>query len=64
VVDTKSVFREKERPDGTIKFKARITSRGFKQIVGKNFDRTDVPTAWPESWKTMMALALRNNYII
>jgi hypothetical protein len=64
VVDTKWIFRKKERADGTIKFKARITGRGFTQIAGESFDRIDAPTARPESWKTMMALALRNNYII
>jgi transposase InsO family protein len=64
VVDTKWVFRKKERADGTIKFKARITGRGFTQIAGESFDRTDAPTARPESWKTMIALALRNNYMI
>jgi hypothetical protein len=64
MVDTKWVFRKKERADGTIKFKARITGQGFTQIAGESFDRTDAPTARPESWKTMMALALRNNYMI
>jgi hypothetical protein len=64
VVNTKWVFRKKGRSDGTLKFKARITGRGFTQIAGESLDKTDAPTTRPESWKTMIALALRNNYII
>jgi hypothetical protein len=51
-VDTKWVLREKRDSQGEIiKYKARLTRRGFTQIKGLHYNKTYAPVAWPESWQ-------------
>ena len=63
-IDTKWVYRIKHNPDGSKKFKARLTGRGFTQLPGLHYDRTDAPTARAETWRTIAILALSKQWII
>jgi hypothetical protein len=53
-VDTKWVYRLKKNPDGSTKWKARLTGRGYTQLPGLHYDRTDGPTARTETSRSTM----------
>jgi hypothetical protein len=64
-VDTKWVLREKCNSQGEIiKYKARLTRRGFTQIKGLHYNETYAPVARPESWRTLLAIAIQNQWDI
>jgi len=42
-IDCKWVYKTKNNPNGTLRYKARLVIRGFKQIEGVNFDETYAP---------------------
>lgn len=65
VVDTKWVLKEKRDEHGNlIRRKARLTGRGFMQTAGIDFDETFAPIARPETWRTLIVLALRDSWHI
>jgi Reverse transcriptase (RNA-dependent DNA polymerase) len=45
LMTTKWIFKEKIKPDGTIKYKARCVSRGFMQIPGVDYPESFAPVA-------------------
>jgi len=60
-VDTKWVLREKFDQAGKLqKRKARLTARGFTQVYGLHYDDTYAPVARPDSWRSLLVLALRD----
>jgi len=64
-VDTKWVLREKFDQTGKLeKRKARLTARGFTQIYGLHYDNTYAPVARPDSWRSLLVLALRDRWIV
>jgi hypothetical protein len=64
-VDTKWVLREKRDSQGEIiKYKARLTGRGFTQIKGLHYNETYALVARPESWRTLLAIAIQNQWDI
>jgi len=60
-VDTKWVLREKFDQAGKLqKRKARLTARGFTQVYGLHYDDTYAPVTRPDSWRSLLVLALRD----
>jgi hypothetical protein len=58
-------LREKRNSQGEIiKYKARLTGRGFTQIKGLHYNETYAPVARPESWRTFLAIAIQNQWDI
>jgi Reverse transcriptase (RNA-dependent DNA polymerase) len=43
LITTKWIFKEKIKPDSTIKYKARCASRGFLQIPGVDYTESFAP---------------------
>jgi len=46
------------------KRKARLTARGFTQVYGLHYDNTYTPVARPDSWRSLLVLALRDQWIV
>ena len=64
-VNTKWVLREKFDQAGKLqKRKARLTARGFTQVYSLHNDDTYAPVAQPDSWRSLLVLALRDRWII
>lgn len=63
-VDTKWVFRRKINPDGSVKYKARLTGRGFTQIPHIHFDKTEAPTVKVDTWRLITTLSLSQEWIL
>jgi len=64
-VDTKWVLWEKFDQAGKLqKRKARLTARGFTQVYGLHYDDTYAPVARPDSWRSLLVLALWDRCII
>jgi len=64
-VDTKWVLREKFDQAGKLqKRKARLTARGFTQVYGLQYDDTYASVTQPDSWRSLLILALRDRWII
>ena len=63
VVGNRWVFRKKRKADGSIeKYKARLVARGFTQIPGLNYTETYAPVACMASFRTILALAARQDW--
>jgi hypothetical protein len=65
IVGSKWVFRIKRKADGTIdKYKARLVAQGFTQIHGTDYFETYSPVAKLASFRTILALAARQDWDI
>jgi hypothetical protein len=65
IVGSKWVFRIKQKADGTIdKYKARLVAQGFTQIYGTDYFETYSPVAKLTSFRTILALAARQDWDI
>ena len=65
IVGSKWVFRIKRKADGTIdKYKARLVARGFTQIYGTDYFETYSPVAKLSSLRTILALAVHEDWDI
>lgn len=62
---TKFVFKIKTRKDGSIdKYKARLVVKGFTQKEGVDFFETFSPTVKAVSWKIMLSLAAKHDFML
>ena len=65
IVGCKWVFRLKRKADGSIdKYKARLVARGFTQVHGIDYYDTYSPVARLASFRTVLALAARQDWDI
>ena len=65
VVSSKWVLRIKRNAEGKIdKFKARLVARGFTQVYGQDYFDTFAPVARLASFRTIIAVAARNDWPI
>ena len=65
VLSTKWVFKVKMNQDMSIeRFRARLVARGFSQIQGVNFDKTFSPVIQRKTIRLLIALAVRNEWVI
>ena len=65
IVGSKWVFRIKRKSDGDVdKYKARLVARGFTQIYGTDYFETYSPVAKLTSFRTILALAAREDWDI
>jgi len=55
-ISSKWVFKIKELPGGSIRYKARLVIRGFEQQAGVDFAETLAPVAKLQSLRMMLAL--------
>ncbi|KAJ0443321.1 putative RNA-directed DNA polymerase [Helianthus annuus] len=62
-IGCKWVFRIKRRPDGSIeKYKARLVAKGFLHEYGKDYFETFSPVTKPVTIRTVLAIALSQNW--
>ena len=52
------VYKKKEEPDGTIRYKSRCVSKGFMQIPGADYTEKFSPVATDTSIRIVLALIL------
>lgn len=58
LIGTKMVYKKKDEPDGTIRYKTRCVSKGFTQIPGVDFTEKFSPVATDTSIRIVIALIL------
>ena len=61
-IGVKWVFKVKNEPDGSVRYKGRIVVQGFVQIPGIDFTHSHNPVAGDVSIRTVFALALFKNW--
>ena len=65
VIPGKWVYKVKTKADGSLeKYKARYVAKGFKQIEGTDYSETFAPTSKPETFRLILSLAARENFIL
>ena len=57
-IPTKEVFKIKTEHDGTLRYKTRIVSKGFKAIPGVDYTESASPVATDTSIRTVVAISL------
>ena len=64
-IGCKWVFKKKINADGNVQtYKSRLVVKGFKQILGIDYDETFSPVAMVKSIRILLAIAAYNDYKI
>lgn len=58
------VYKIKENPDGSPKYKARFVAKGYNQTKGVDYTETFSPTADITSIRILMQVAIQYNLIV
>ena len=61
-IDSKWVFKIKINPDNSIRYKARLVIKGYRQIKGVNYEETYAPVSHPTTLRVLLAFASSNNW--
>ena len=61
-IDCKWVYKTKTNPNGTLRYKARLVIRGFKQIEGVNFDETYAPVGNMSTLRYLLSFVAKNEW--
>ena len=64
LISSKWVFKRKLKPDGGIRYKARVVARGFSQRFGIDFEETYAPTLSYKTFRVLCALAVSRGFYI
>ena len=65
VIPGKWVYKVKTKADGSLdKYKARYVAKDFKQIEGTDYSETFAPTSKPETFRLILSLAAKENFIL
>ena len=63
MVDCKWVYKNKQKTDGSVeRYKARLVGKGFTQRIGQDYEETFTPIAWYNSFRILVAIAVRNGW--
>jgi hypothetical protein len=57
-IGTKVVYKKKDEPDGSTKYKTRIVTKGYAFIPGVHYDESFAPVAQDTSNRTCICVAL------
>ena len=58
-IESRWVFKTKENPDGTIRYKARLVIKGYEQQYGVDFTETYAPVGRLDALRILIALAAK-----
>jgi hypothetical protein len=58
IVGTKVVYKTKDEPDGTTKYKTRIVSKGYAFVPGVDYDESYAPVAQDSSTRMCISIGL------
>ena len=61
-IDCKWVYKTKTNPNGTVRYKARLVIRGFKQVEGVNFDETYAPVGNMSTLCYLLSFVAKNKW--
>ena len=61
-IDSTWAFAKKNEDDGTIKFKARLCGRGFREIHGIDYDEVFAPTVRQKVVRVICSIAAHNKW--
>ena len=63
LIDTKWVFKIKDEPDRTQRYKSRVVTKGFQQIPGVDYTEKFSPVAQASSLRAGLSMALYKDWI-
>jgi len=59
-IGCKWVYKTKQNPNGTIRYKARLVIKGYEQVEGINFDETYAPVGTKSTLRYLLSFVARN----
>jgi len=64
IVHTKWVYKKKDEPDGSVRYKGRIVTKGFMQTPGVDYTESFAPVVIPTSMRAGFGIALYKGWDI
>ena len=63
-IDYKWVHKTKNKPDSSLRYKARLVIKGYKQIQGVDYDETYAPVGKLATLRYLLSFAAQNKWKI
>ena len=64
VISSKWVLKTKVKPDGSLKYKARVVARGFMQRFGMDYEEVFAPTLSYKTFRLLCALTVYRGFYV